>query len=67
MPADAGAAERIARDEVVPDDAAEAVVAALTDAMLDSDDFDGDALTARGIEIDALLGIVQQMSEHFYG
>jgi hypothetical protein len=61
-----GTAERIARGEVLPDDAAEAVVAALTDAMLDSHGFDGEALTPQGIEIDDLIGIVQQMSEHFY-
>jgi hypothetical protein len=34
--------------------------------MLDRDGFDGEALTARGIEIDDLIGTVQQMSEHFY-
>jgi len=31
--------------------------------MLDRDGFDGKALTARGIEIDDLIGTVQQMSE----
>ena len=60
------AAERIGRGEVVPDDVTEAVVAALTDVMLDREGFDGEALTARGIEIDDLIGIAQQMSEHFY-
>jgi hypothetical protein len=60
------AAERIGRGEVVPDDDAEAVVNALADVMLDRDGIDGQALTARGIEIDDLIGTVQQMSEHFY-
>ena len=57
------AAERIGRGEVVPDDDAEAVANALADVMLDRDGFDGKALTARGIEIDDLIGTVQQMSE----
>lgn len=60
------AAERISRGEVVPDDDAEAVAGALADRMLDRDGFDGEALTARGIEVDDLIGIVRQMSEHFY-
>jgi hypothetical protein len=60
------AAARIGRGEVVPDDDAEAVAGALVDRMLDRDGFDGEALSARGIEVDDLIGIVQQMSEHFY-
>ena len=60
------AAERIGRGEVVPDDDAEAVANALADVMLDRDGFDGEALTAQGIEIDDLIGTVQQMAEHFY-
>jgi hypothetical protein len=34
--------------------------------MLASDNFEGDKLSGRGIEIDGLIGIGQQMSEHFY-
>jgi hypothetical protein len=60
------AAERIGRGEVVADDDAAAVVNALVDVMLDDDGFDGEALTTRGTEIDDLIGIAQQMSEHFY-
>jgi hypothetical protein len=60
------AAERIATGEPVPDDDAEAVVDVLSDAMLAEQGFDGEALTARGVQIDEIIGIVQQMSEHFY-
>jgi len=60
------AAAKIGRGEVVPDDEAEAVVSALADAMLGEEGFDGQALTPRGVQIDDLIGIVQQMSEHFY-
>jgi len=34
--------------------------------MLASDNFEGEELTGRGLEIDGLIGVVQQMSEHFY-
>jgi hypothetical protein len=34
--------------------------------MLAAENFEGDELAGRGIEIDGLIGIVQQMSEHFY-
>jgi hypothetical protein len=60
------AATRVARGEVVADEVAEEVVDALAAAMLDDEGFDGQELTPRGIEIDGLIGIVQQMSEHFY-
>ena len=60
------AAKRAADGQVVPDDDAEAVVDVLCNAMLGDEGFDGEALTTKGIEIDAIIGIVQQMSEHFY-
>jgi hypothetical protein len=60
------AAERIARGEAVPDEHAEMVVDALTNAMLHDEGFDGHGLTGRGKQVDDLIGIVQQMSEHFY-
>lgn len=60
-------AAKIASREIVPDDDAEEVVDALARAMLaDSANFDGDELIGRGVEIDRVIGIVQQMSEHFY-
>jgi hypothetical protein len=34
--------------------------------MLVSPNFEGDELTGRGIEIDRLIGVVQQLSERFY-
>jgi hypothetical protein len=37
-----------------------------SEAMLSDVGFDGEALTARGAQIDDIIGIVQQMSEHFY-
>jgi hypothetical protein len=60
------AAARIARGEVVPDEAADAVVNDLAAAMLAGENFEGEEPTGRGLEIDGLVGIVQQMSEHFY-
>jgi hypothetical protein len=59
-------AAKIAKGEVVQDEDAHAVVDALAAAMLVSSNFQGDELAARGIEIDGLIGVVQQMSEHFY-
>lgn len=61
-----GTAARIARGEVVTDEEADAVVDVLAAAMLDDGNFDGEELTGRGAEIDGLVGVVQQMSEHFY-
>jgi hypothetical protein len=60
------AAERIGAGEAVPDDDAEAVANALAAAMLDNEGYDGQELTARGREVDGIVGIVQQMSVHFY-
>ena len=60
------AADRIGRGEVVPDPDAEAVVGALADAMAE-DYSETEGLSARGLAIDEFIGIVQQMSEHFYG
>ena len=60
------AAVRIGRGEVVSDADAEVVVDALATAMLDKGYSEADGLTERGIEIDKLIGVVQQMSEHFY-
>lgn len=60
------AADRVERGEVIPDEDADAVVNALVAAMLDTDESDGRDLTARSREIDDIVGIVQQMSEHFY-
>jgi hypothetical protein len=61
------AAGRIGRGEVVPDADAEAVVDALTSVMLGGEGYsEAEGLTERGIEIDDLIGVVQQMSEHFY-
>jgi hypothetical protein len=34
--------------------------------MLSGEGFDGAELTVSGIRIDDVIGIVQQMSEHFY-
>jgi hypothetical protein len=34
--------------------------------MLATDNFADDELTGRGVEIDGLVGVVAQMSEHFY-
>jgi hypothetical protein len=65
-PAVREAAERIAVGEAVSDDDANAVVDVLSDAMLGDAGFDGEALTARGVQIDDIIGVVQQMSEHFY-
>jgi hypothetical protein len=63
----ADAAVRIARGEVVPDEAASAVVDALANVMSGDTGYREDVgLTSRGIEIDDLIGVVQQMSEHFY-
>jgi hypothetical protein len=59
-------AAKIANGEVVPDEDADAVVAVLAAAMLASDNFEGEELTGRGLEVDGLIGVVQQMSEHFY-
>jgi hypothetical protein len=56
------AAATIAKGEVVSDEDADAVVDALAAAMLVSPSFEGDELTGRGIEIDGLIGVVQQMS-----
>ena len=58
-------AARISRGEAVPDEDAEAVIDALAIVML-GEGFDGEDLTARGREIDDIVGIVEQMSEHFY-
>ena len=61
------AALRIGRSEVVPDAEAEAVVDALANVMLSDQGYsEAQGLTERGIEIDKLIGVVQQMSEHFY-
>jgi hypothetical protein len=61
------AAVRIGRGEVVSDADAEAVVDALATAMLGDKGYSqAGGLTERGIEIDKLIGVVQQMSEHFY-
>jgi hypothetical protein len=60
------AAERIGAGEAVPDDDAEAVANALAAAMLDNEGYDGQELTAGGREVDGIVGIVQQMSVHFY-
>jgi len=60
------AAAKIGRGEVVPDEDAEAVVDALADAMLGDEGFDGESLNQRGVQIDDVIGLVQQMSEHFY-
>jgi hypothetical protein len=60
------AAAKVARGEVVPDADAEAVVAALADQMLSNKGFNGEGLTSQGMEIDDIIGIVQQMSEGFY-
>jgi hypothetical protein len=60
------AAAKIAKGEVVPDEDAEAVVDALAAAMLINPNFEGDELAGRGIEINGLIGVVQQMSERFY-
>jgi hypothetical protein len=57
-PAVREAAERIAQGQVVPDDEAKAVVNVLAEAMF----ADGEINPA----IDNIIGIVQQMSEHFY-
>jgi hypothetical protein len=65
-PAVRAAAERIVSGEAVPDDDADAIVDVLSDAMLGDAGFDGEALTARGVRIGDMIGIVQQMSEHFY-
>ncbi len=56
-------ADRVGRGEVVADNAANAVVDALVAAMLE-DAYEG--LTARGCQIDDIIGVVQQMSEGFY-
>jgi hypothetical protein len=61
-----GSAARIARGEVVPDEDAGAVVDVLAAAMLADGNFDGEELTGLGLEIDGMIGVVQQMSEHFY-
>ena len=42
------------------------VVDALADAMLGEEGFDGESLNQRGVQIDDVIGLVQQMSEHFY-
>ena len=61
------AAARIGRGEVVPDEDAQAVVDALANLMLSDEGYsEAEGLTERGIEIDNLIGVVQQMSEHFY-
>lgn len=61
------AAVRIGQGEVVSDVDAEAVVGALATAMLGDKGYSqAGGLTERGIEIDKLIGVVQQMSEHFY-
>lgn len=61
------AALRIGRGEVLPDAEVEAVVDALANVMLSDQGYsETQGLTERGIEIDDLIGVVQQMSEHFY-
>ena len=61
------AATRIGRGEVVPDEDANAVVEALAGAMLSDAGYnEREGLTAFGLQIDDLIGIVQQASEHFY-
>jgi hypothetical protein len=60
------AAETIGRGEVVSDSDADTVVNALTAAMLGEEGYDGDELTARGREIDDIIGVAQQMSQTFY-
>lgn len=58
-------AERAARNQVLSDEDAEALVAALTDEML-RDYTEEDGLSARGKEIDDLIGIANQLAESFY-
>jgi hypothetical protein len=65
-PSVAEAAEGIGRGEVVSDSDAEAVVDALVAAMLGEEGYDGSGLTARGCEIDDIIGVAQQMSQSFY-
>jgi hypothetical protein len=60
------AAAKIADGEVLPQGDIDALLDVLTSAMLVSDNFDGNELTGRGVEIDALLGIVAQMSEDYF-
>lgn len=59
------AAARIAQGLVVTDDDADTVVGALTAVML-TDYTRDEGLTDRGNEIDGLIGVVQQMAEHFF-
>jgi hypothetical protein len=61
------AAERVAAGEVIPDEDAEAIVDALAEAMLSNEGYDSEALTPSGVQIDEIIGIIQQMSQHFYG
>jgi hypothetical protein len=58
-------AAKVANGEVVPDGDADAVVDALAAAMVATDNL-GNELTGRGVEIDGLIGVVAQLSEHFY-
>ena len=60
------AVERVSRGEVVPDEDADVVVDALATAMLNDEGYQGDELTARGRQIDDIVGVVQQMSQRFY-
>ena len=60
------AAERIARGEVVSQHEADLVLNALAAEMLEPDNFDGEELAGRGLEIDDFIGIVAQASENFF-
>jgi hypothetical protein len=59
------ASTRIGKGEVVTDEEAEAVVDALASAMTEGYSQSA-GLTERGIAIDDMIGVVQQMAEHFY-
>jgi hypothetical protein len=59
-------AEQVGRGEVLSDPEADELVDALSDVMLNDEYDDLTGLTARGMAIEDVLGIVQQMSEGFY-
>ena len=59
-------AERVGGGEVVSDADAGRLVSALADVMIEREYDEDLGLTRRGVEIDDVIGILQQMSEGFY-